>query len=65
MHLLRRAIQDRGNKLRGSEYDETTWSARTWKAFATQRMPCVLVRVMAWEIATAMQLPRSVDMRGA
>jgi hypothetical protein len=30
------------------------------RSFATQRMPCVLVRVMAWEIATAMQLPRSV-----
>jgi hypothetical protein len=26
---------------------------------------CAIVRVMAWEIATAMQLPRSVDMRGA
>jgi hypothetical protein len=65
MRMLQRAIRDRGNKLRGSEYDETTWSARTWKAFTTQRMSCAIVRVMAWEIATAMQLPRSVDMRGA
>ena len=62
--MLERAVRDRGNKLGGSEYEETTWSARTWKAFATQRISCVLARVVAWEIATAMQLPRSVDMRG-
>ena len=29
------AAEWRNNKLMASEYDETTWSARTWMAFAT------------------------------
>ena len=36
MRLLRRAAEERGNKLRGSEYDATTWSARTWLSLPAQ-----------------------------
>ena len=61
--LLRRACEARGNKLRGSEYDETTWSARTWMGFAAQRVSCALARAVAWELASAMQLTRVRDGR--
>ena len=33
---LRKGAEWRANKLTASEYDETTWSARTWMAFTTQ-----------------------------
>jgi hypothetical protein len=63
VELLRRTAEARGNKLRGSEYDDTTWSARTWSARAVQRISCTVMRAMAWEIATAMSLPRAWDSR--
>mgnify|MGYP006883836507 FL=1 len=52
--LLRAAVEARGNKLRGSEYDATTWSARTWMGFTAQRVSCALARAVAWELASAM-----------
>ena len=61
--LLRAAAEDRGNKLRGTEYDATTWSARTWMGYAAQRISCALARAVAWELATAMQLTRARDAR--
>jgi hypothetical protein len=61
LKLLQRAADSRGDKLRGSEYDETTWSARSWTVYTVQRLSCILARAVAWEIATAMGLPRSVD----
>ena len=61
LKLLQRAADARGDKLRGSEYDETTWSARSWTVYTVQRLSCILARAVAWEIATAMGLPRSVD----
>ena len=33
MSALQRAADWRQNKLTSSEYDETTWSARTWLSF--------------------------------
>ena len=36
---LRKGAEWRANKLTASEYDETTWSARTFMAFTTQRLP--------------------------
>ena len=35
---LRKGAEWCANKLTASEYDETTWSARTWMAFTTQRL---------------------------
>ena len=63
VELLREAAEARGNKLRGSEYDATTWSARTWTSFAAQRVSCALMRQVAWELATAMELTRVRDVR--
>ena len=63
VELLREAAETRGNKLRGSEYDATTWSARTWTSFAAQRVSCALMRQVAWELATAMELTRVRDVR--
>ena len=54
---------ERGNKLRGSEYDDTTWAARTWLSYATQRLACTLARAVAWELAQAMELTRVRDAR--
>ena len=61
--LLRWATETRGNKLRGSEYDDTSWSARTWMGFTAQRISCALARAVAWELATAMSLTRVRDSR--
>ena len=63
VRLLRRAAEERGNKLRGSEYDATTWSARTWMGYTGQRISCVLARAVAWELASAMELTRVRDAR--
>ena len=61
--LLREAAETHGNKLRGSEYDETTWSARTWLSFVAQRISCALMRGVATEMAAAMELTRVRDAR--
>jgi len=31
-------LEQRENKLFASEYEETTWSARTWTTFAAQKL---------------------------
>jgi hypothetical protein len=62
LELLRRAADARGDKLRGSEYAKTTWSARSWTVHTVQRLSGILARAVAWGVATAMGLvPRSVD----
>ena len=38
MKALLAAAEWRANKLTSSEYDETTWSARTWLSFVSQRI---------------------------
>ena len=38
------------NKLNAHEYDLTTWSARSWKAYATQRLSVRLHKAAAWEL---------------
>ena len=63
VELLQEAVEARGNKLRGSEYDATTWSARTWMGFTAQRVSCALARAVAWEVASAMELTRVRDAR--
>ena len=35
--LFHEAIEERSNKLTAREFDETTWSARTWYSFAKQQ----------------------------
>ena len=53
VRLLKLAAETRGNKLRGSEYDATTWAARTWLSYVTHRLACALARAVAWELAAA------------
>eukprot|EP00964_Phaeocystis_antarctica_P053102 scaffold31129_cov59-Phaeocystis_antarctica.AAC.2 len=42
----------------GVEYDETTWSARTWMAFTTQRLSVAVQYSAAQEVAEALGLGR-------
>ena len=63
VELLWAAAEERGNKLRGAEYEDTTWAARSWMAYTTQRLSCALMRAVAWEQATAMRLTRARDPR--
>ena len=65
LELVRRAAESRGNKLRGSEYDDATWASRSWTSYVMQRLSCALARAVAFEMATAMGLPRSHDARDA
>ena len=54
---------ERGNWLRSHEYDETTWSARTWPVFAAQRVSCALTRAVALEVARELSLSTARDTR--
>ena len=63
VELLQRAAGVRGNKLRKSEYDEASWSTRTWATFAVQRVSCALVCAVATEVANALSLPTARDPR--
>ena len=40
MVKVKLAAETRGNRLRGSEYDATTWAARTWLSYVTHRLAC-------------------------
>ena len=55
--LLERAAAEVDNKLSGPQYDETTWSARSWMSFATQRLSVALANAVAWEAAKAVGAP--------
>ena len=58
-----RVHNTRENKLTASEYDETTWSARTWMAFVTQRLSVAAQLSMAQEAAEALGLSLAADPR--
>ena len=51
------AVFARSNKLTAHEYEETTWSARTWLSFVHQRVSVALHRAVAWEIGAALGAP--------
>ena len=63
--LLKRGADARQNRLSSSEYDQTTWSARSWLSFSVQKLSVALHRGCALEIATALGLPTAADPRGA
>ena len=50
--------RERENKLFASEYEETTWSARTWTTFAAQKLSVALHSAAATEISAALNVPR-------
>ena len=51
------------NKLTSSEYDETTWSARTWLSFVSQRLSVATQLAAAQEVAEALGLSVAADPR--
>ena len=63
--LIRMAAEDRQNRLRGAEFDATSWSARTWTSFTVQKISCALMRAVAWELTTELGLSRAHDTRAA
>ena len=40
------------NKLNSPQYEETTWSARSWAAFQTQKLSVKLHRAVSWQVGT-------------
>ena len=63
--LLHDVVVERQNRLLSNEYDQTTWSARTWRAFAVQRISVGVHRAAAQEIVRATGLTTAYDTRGA
>ena len=57
------AAEWRSNKLTSSEYDETTWSARTWLTFVAQRLSVAVQLSVAQEAAEALGLSVAADPR--
>ena len=52
------------SKLASSEYDETTWAARTWTSFTSQRISVAAQLAMAQEAAEALGMSVTADPRG-
>ena len=63
VHTLEECAVHRQNKLRKDEYEVTTWSARTWLSFSAQKISCALQTAVAFEIAHALGLSKSTDVR--
>ena len=63
MEALLAAAEWRANKLTSSEYDETTWSARTWLSFVSQRISVAAQLAAAQEVAEALGLAVAADPR--
>ena len=63
MGVLRQADGWRQGRLVSSEYDETTWAARNYMAFVTQRISVAVQISLAQEIAEALGLSVAADPR--
>ena len=50
--------RERDNKLTPAEYEETTWSARSWTTFAAQKISVALHYAAAFEISMALRVPK-------
>ena len=50
--------KERENKLTPAEYEETTWSARSWTTFAAQKISVALHYAAAFEISMALRVPK-------
>ena len=44
------------NKLNSTQYEETTWSARSWMAFQAQKLSVKLHRAVSWQVGLEHQL---------
>ena len=56
VRLLKRLSVDVGNKLSTRQYDEATWSTRSWLAFQTQRLSVAVHMALAWELGQELGL---------
>ena len=63
VELLQRGAEYRENKLTATEYDETTWSARTWMTFVMQRLSVAIQRSATFEISRALGFSMATDPR--
>ena len=63
VELLAALAEERQNRLSTSEYDLTTWSARTWTSFTVQKLSVALHRAVAMEIGLALGLSVATDPR--
>ena len=63
VELFQAAAAARGDTLSAGEYDETTWSARTWLVFVEQRISVAVQRSIGKEIAQALGLATAGDPR--
>ena len=61
--LLEELKEERGNKLQKSEYDLTTWSARTWLTFTRQKLSVAVHLAAAYEVGQALGLAHGADTR--
>ena len=62
---LRNAADWRQNRLTASEYDEATWSTRTYQPFVCQRISVAVQLAMAQQIAEALRMSTAADPRPA
>ena len=58
MRLLRRLRDQVSNTLSHAQYEETTWSARSWTTFAAQKISVALHYAAAFEISMALRVPK-------
>ena len=56
VRLLKRMAGDVDNKLSAGQYDEATWSTRSWLSFQAQRLSVALHMALAWEIGCELGL---------
>ena len=61
--MLKAAAEWRHDRLNPWEYDETTWAARKYTPFVTQKLSVAVQRAMAQEIAEALGLSVAADPR--
>ena len=57
MELLVVLSKERQNKLNRGEYDEASWSTRTWMSWAAQQLSVALIVETAREISHALHAP--------
>ena len=67
VRLLKRLSAEVSNKLSAQQYDEGTWSTRSWLSFQAQRLSVALHTALAWEIGQELGLGECCggDPRGA
>ena len=67
VRLLKMLANDVNNKLSAQQYEEATWSTRSWLSFQTQRLSVALHLALAFEIGYELGLGVCLgsDVRGA